>query len=64
MPQENTDGLKHEWSHHVSHQLPNTKPHYWDHRVLLNRAGDIEQNPVHAEYTSSFAKHSPKIKQN
>ena len=45
MLQENTDGLKHKWSHHVSHQLPNTKPHYWDHLVLLIRAGDIEQNP-------------------
>ena len=66
MPQENTDGLKHEWSHHVSHQLPNTKPHYWDHRVLLNRAGDIEQNPgpcrIFKFVCDTFSKNKTKLK--
>ena len=66
MPQENTDGLKHEWSHHVSHQLPNTKPHHWDHRVLLNRAGDIEQNPgpcrIYKFVCETFSKNKTKLK--
>ena len=64
MPQENAVVLKHKWFHHVSHQLPNTKPHYWEHRVLLIRAGDLEQNPGpwRKFICETFSKNKTKLK--
>ena len=49
----------------VIHQLPNTKLHHWDHRVLLIRAGDIEPNPgpcrIYKFLCETFSKNNTKL---